>query len=43
MNFIVGFPKSWSRLTITDKGIWIFCAINTIAILTLLKFVVFGK
>lgn len=43
MNFIMGVTKSWHRMSITDRGIWVFFAVNTIVILTLLKFVLLGK
>jgi hypothetical protein len=35
--------NAWNRMSITDKSIVIFFAVNTLAILTLLKFVILGK
>jgi hypothetical protein len=35
--------NAWHRLSITDKGIVLFFAANTLAVLTLIKFVMLGK
>lgn len=37
------FGSMWHEMPIFERGIWIFFAVNTAALLTLLKFVFFGK
>ncbi len=39
----MGIAKSWHRMSLTDRGAWIFFGVNTLASLTLLKFVILGK
>lgn len=43
MHIVMDFTKNWHKLSLTDKGIRMFFIVNTLAILTLLKFVILGK